>query len=71
LAYRLLMVLLGGAHGRVVLRPGQLLGQDFSLVMAGDLAVAPVFLMGPRRIQQVVDGASSGAATMPAAHGLK
>jgi len=39
--------------------------------MAGDLAVAPVFLMGPRRIQQVVDGASSGAATMPAAHGLK
>ena len=27
LAYRLLMVLLGSGYGRVVLRPGQLLGQ--------------------------------------------
>ena len=30
LAYRLLMVLLAGGYGRVVLRPGQLVGQDFS-----------------------------------------
>jgi hypothetical protein len=53
LAYRLLMVLLGGGHGRVVLRPGQLLGQDFSLVMAGATwAVAPVFQLARRRIQQ-------------------
>ena len=50
------MVLLAGGYGRVVLRPGQLVGQDFSLVVAGaTLAVAAVFQLARRRIQRVVD----------------
>jgi len=50
------MVLLGGGHGRVVLRPGQLLGQDFSLVVAGaTLAVTAVFQPARRRVQSLVD----------------
>jgi hypothetical protein len=50
------MVLLGGGYGRVVLRPGQLLGQDFSLVVAGaTLAVTAVFQPARRRVQSLVD----------------
>jgi hypothetical protein len=55
LAHGLLMVLLGGGYGRAVLWPGQLLGQDFSLVVGGaTLAVTAVFQLAPRRIQRVV-----------------
>jgi hypothetical protein len=50
------MVLLGGGYGRAVLRPGQLPGQDFSLVVVGaTLAVAAMFQLARRRIQRVVD----------------
>jgi hypothetical protein len=48
--------LLGGGYGRVVLRPGQLLGQEFSQVVArATMAVAAVFQLARRPHQRVVD----------------
>ena len=56
LAYGLLTVLLGGGYAVVVLGLGQLLGQDYSLVVAAaTLAVAAVFQPARRRIQALVD----------------
>src|SRR5215218_9063471 len=67
LAYGLLMVLLGGGYGRAVLRPGQLVGQDFSLVVAGaTLAVAAVFQLPAAASSGWWTGASTCAATTPA-----
>jgi hypothetical protein len=67
LAYRLLMVLLAGGYGRIVLRPGQLVGQDFSLVVAGaTLAVAAVFQLPAAASSGWWTGASTCAATTPA-----
>jgi hypothetical protein len=66
-AYRLLMVLLAGGYGRIVLRPGQLVGQDFSLVVAGaTLAVAAVFQLPAAASSGWWTGASTCAATTPA-----
>ena len=65
--YRLLMVLLAGGYSRVVLRPGQLVGQDFSLVVAGaTLAVAAVFQLPAAASSGWWTGASTGVATTPA-----
>jgi hypothetical protein len=48
--------LLGGGYAAVVLGLGQLLGQDSSLVVAAaTLAVAALFQLARRRIQQAVD----------------
>ena len=56
LAYGLLTLLLGGGYAAMVLRLGQLLGPDSSLVVAAaTLAVAGVFQPARRRIQQAVD----------------
>jgi hypothetical protein len=56
LAYGLLTVLLGGGYAGVVLRLGQLLGRDSSLVVAGaTLAAAAMFRPARRRIQSAVD----------------
>ena len=56
LAYGLLTLLLGGGYAGVVLGPGQLLGQNSSLVVAvATLAVAAAFQPARRRIQAVVD----------------
>jgi hypothetical protein len=65
----------GWCYGRVVLRPGQLVGQDFSLMVIGvALAVAAVFQLACRRIQPVVDRRFNQRPVTPArrpAHGLK
>ena len=55
-SYGLLTLLLGGGYAVVVLRLGQLVGRDSSLVVAGaTLAVAALFGPARRRIQRLVD----------------
>jgi hypothetical protein len=55
-SYGLLTLLLGGGYAVVVLRLGQLVGRDSSLVVAGaTLAVAAAFQPARRRIQRLVD----------------
>ena len=56
LAYGLLTLLLGGGYAALVLGLGQLLGRDYSLVVAAaTLAVAAVVRPAQRRIQAAVD----------------
>jgi peptidoglycan/LPS O-acetylase OafA/YrhL len=66
LAYGLLTVLLALGYATVVLGLGRLLPQGSSLAVAGaTLTVAAVFQPVRRRIQRVVDRASTAAATTP------
>ena len=66
LVYGLLTLLLGAGYAAVALVLGQLAGQDSSLAVAGaTLAVAALFQPARRRVQQVVDRRSTGAAMTP------